>query len=534
MKVLSFHFNEHDFTICCFINGKYKIIEVERLTGLRYYGLKGMMWDKNCPKSLIYKNFMELVDILKMESVYEIEYDACVYNMINPEYEKYIKIFINAKKYERKLHHESHAACAFYQSNFEKSLVLSYDGGGDDGITNIYLFEKNNYKLVKRHSNNYVTLYTYLTNYIYDIAKIEKIDHFHVSLSHAGKMMGFSGYGTISDKMKSCISEVFDMQVDWHDQIKTVNKIQEKLSECGVHGPIKNFQDAITFSATVQHCFENKFLTLFKPYIDEYKNLPICLTGGGALNINLNTKIKEYINERNIFVPPNPNDSGVSLGSLFLEIKPQSLDNITYNGVTFSGYEELFNLSKINNMGKNFTSFEIANLLKSGKIIATMRYGSEIGPRALGNRSILCNPSFGSMKDILNKKIKFREWFRPFAPVVQEQYANIYFDMIVEKSPYMSFNVKVRDEWKEQLSAITHVDGSARVQTVTEYENPWLYDILKEFGKINNHSVLLNTSFNSKGKPLCNTITEAFHILKETPIDYLIINDLLFDKESLK
>jgi carbamoyltransferase len=163
-----------------------------------------------------------------------------------------------------------------------------------------------------------------------------------------------------------------------------------------------------------------------------------------------------------------------------------------------------------------------------------MRNGSEIGPRALGNRSILCNPSFSGMKDVLNKKIKFREWFRPFAPVVQEHNANTYFEMIVEKSPFMSFNVKVREGWKEQLAAITHVDGSARVQTVTEEQNKWLYDLLEEFGKTNNHAVLLNTSFNSKGRPLCNTITEAFNILKETPIDYLIINDLLFDKESLK
>jgi carbamoyltransferase len=166
----------------------------------------------------------------------------------------------------------------------------------------------------------------------------------------------------------------------------------------------------------------------------------------------------------------------------------------------------------------------LANDLHEGKIIGVAREKAEHGPRALGNRSILCNPSIADMKDILNAKVKNREWYRPFAPVVRLEDVNTYFEWNGE-SRWMSFCPKVREEWKEKLAAITHVDGTARVQTVTREQNEWLYDLLTEFEKVNGIGVLLNTSFNINGKPILSTVREAFEVFKNTALDGLVIEN---------
>jgi carbamoyltransferase len=173
---------------------------------------------------------------------------------------------------------------------------------------------------------------------------------------------------------------------------------------------------------------------------------------------------------------------------------------------------------------------ELPKLLADGKIIGVARGGSEHGPRALGNRSILCNPTFPQMKDVLNAKVKHREWYRPFAPVVRIEDASKYF-AVIEESPYMSFAFDVKDEWKQKLSSITHIDGTARVQTLRKEHNEWLYNLLGEFEKITGHGVLLNTSFNVNGRPILSTAAEAFKVLLDTQMDGIVIEDTLFIKK---
>ena len=167
-----------------------------------------------------------------------------------------------------------------------------------------------------------------------------------------------------------------------------------------------------------------------------------------------------------------------------------------------------------------------------GKIIGVARGRSEHGPRALGNRSIICNPAIPEMKDTLNEKVKHREWYRPFAPVVRLEDVSKYFEWQRE-SRWMSFCPKVREEWREKLSAITHIDGTARVQTVTREQNEWLYDLLTEFEKQSGIGVLLNTSFNVDGKPILSTIRDAFSILEKTEMDGLIIQNYYFKKTNI-
>jgi len=280
-----------------------------------------------------------------------------------------------------------------------------------------------------------------------------------------------------------------------------------------------------------------------KPYFEKYPNLPICITGGCALNILLNTRIKQEFNKE-VFVGPNPNDCGIALGLLLKQLKPEKQVDITYKGIPILDKNilaqtllEYPNVRKLMIKDGYYHPYEqwdpnvIIDDLISGKIIGLVQGRSEHGPRALGNRSIICNPSFPEMKDILNVKVKNREWYRPFAPVVRLEDVSEYFDFEGE-SRWMSFCPTVKKEWRDKLTAITHIDGTARVQTVTEEQNKFLYDLIGKFKKATGIGVLLNTSFNVNGKPILSTYKDAFEIYNKTQLDCLLLDDYYIRKEN--
>ena len=258
-------------------------------------------------------------------------------------------------------------------------------------------------------------------------------------------------------------------------------------------------------------------------------DIPIGVTGGCGLNILLNTRLVNEFN-REVFVGPDPNDCGIALGLMLNHLKPETPFDSTYSGTTLLDLDNL--AYHIQNTHINFASSflnqdTLINDLTEGKIVGVARGKSEHGARALGNRSIICNPSLPEMKDILNAKVKHREWYRPFAPVVRLEDVSKYFEWDKE-SKWMSFCPKVKEEWKDKLSAITHVDGTARVQTVTREQNEWLYDLLTKFEEKTGVGVLLNTSFNVDGKPILSTVKDAFTILKTTELDCLLIENYYF------
>ncbi|MCB1485331.1 MAG: carbamoyltransferase, partial [Hyphomicrobiaceae bacterium] len=175
---------------------------------------------------------------------------------------------------------------------------------------------------------------------------------------------------------------------------------------------------------------------------------------------------------------------------------------------------------------------ETARLLSEGKVFGWFQGRSEFGPRSLGNRSILADPRTAEMKDILNKRVKFRQAFRPFAPIVLAERAKEIFEGEID-SPFMLMAMKVRPEWKDKIPAIVHVDGTARVQTVREDQNPKLHRLLKEFDKITGVPVLINTSFNVKGEPIVESPEDAINCFLGTGIDYLALHDMLIEKNKM-
>ena len=272
------------------------------------------------------------------------------------------------------------------------------------------------------------------------------------------------------------------------------------------------------------------------------KNL--CMAGGVALNCVANGRIAREAGFENIWIQPAAGDDGIAIGCAYygylaiLKKQRSSVMQHAYLGAPYSDQvaraaadDWLVRLQMINTSSKDICR-DTAKLLSQGHVFAWFQGRSEFGPRALGNRSILADPREAGMKDKLNNRVKHRQAFRPFAPVVLAERANEIFEGD-EESPFMLLVKRVRPEWKEKIPAIVHVDGTARVQTVRQDQNERLYRLLKEFDAITGVPVLLNTSLNVKGEPIVETPADAVACFLGTGIDYLALRDMLITKSAL-
>jgi carbamoyltransferase len=270
----------------------------------------------------------------------------------------------------------------------------------------------------------------------------------------------------------------------------------------------------------------------------------LCLAGGVALNCVANGRIVREAGFDNVWIQPAAGDNGIAIGCAYygrlaVQKKPRTFvmkqatlgveypDEVTQH----TGNPLLVTRTTFNGPGQSICR-EAAKLLADGKVFGWFQGRCEFGPRALGNRSILGDPRRVEMKDILNKRVKFRQAFRPFAPIVPYERAK---DIFVgeDESPFMLRAKQVRPEWKDRIPAIVHVDGTARVQTVRREDNERIYDLLMEFEKLTGVPVLVNTSFNIKGEPIVETPQDAMNCFIYTGIDYLVLHDTLVAKNAL-
>ena len=538
MASISFY-GSHNSAYAIENNGKIELIlEVERFLNYKNSGIAqyktAKVEDIVFLSKLIPKYLVELTGIDKFDICYALNSDV-IYDGRH-----LLEKNIPAKEYRYSNHHQSHAAGSFYQSRYKKALIFSFDGGGNDGKFNIYTASReNSVKLLERVKNPSLSVdydlgfpYMVFGHFLNDI-RLDTLDN--GNLVYPGKLMGLASYGKV-------IKKWLPHFIDFYKSDPQGTTYQEKIDELGIKINIKfDMYDRIggetgyNIAATSQKAFETCFLEIAKPYLERYTDRPVIITGGCGLNIILNTKlVKEF--GREVFVGPNPNDCGIAAGMLLHELKPEHQVDLTYKGIPLLDFNNL--ASYIQNSTTVFKSFDldmevvIDDLIK-GEIVGVVRGNSEHGPRALGNRSILCDPSFPEMKKILNEKVKNREWYRPFAPVVRLEDVSKYFDWDTE-SRWMSFCPQVKDEWKSKLASIVHIDGTARVQTVTRDQNPWLYDLLTEMDNKKGIGVLLNTSFNVAGKPILSSVADAFKIFEESEMDNLLINDYYFKKNYEK
>ncbi len=445
-------------------------------------------------------------------------------------------------------HHLSHAYSTYFLSPFNKALVVVVDGLGNLNDTeSYYLAEGEDIKKIGGNDPNRSIhkgigrAYESFTNFC------------GWSAQEAGKTMGLASYG-----------QEKNLGVDLYE-INNKNQISSKLEGKYSQGALKitrdnNLDFGVPFSEFnnkdaaffVQDRTEKIIIELINNLYEQYKITDLCLAGGVFLNSIINKKILDQTPIKNIFVPPCCDDTGQPLGNALYGYHgyfgiPKNIQlNHAYLGMDYEEKEIIDVLEKkqeIYSLPYEVKSFNFkykyhkdiasitAELLANGKIIGWFQGGSEIGPRALGHRSILTAPYPAEMKDILNEKVKHREGFRPFAPSVLEEYAQDFFELEVP-SPFMLLVAKAKEDKVDKIPAALHVDKTARVQTVNKKDNGIYYDLIKEFYKITDVPVLLNTSFNDSGEPVVETPKDALRMFCTTPIDYLVLGNYLVSKSS--
>jgi carbamoyltransferase len=436
-------------------------------------------------------------------------------------------------------HHRSHAASAFFTSPFERAAVVTLDGVGEYETAAIYLGEGN--RLTKLRSIHFPhslgLFYSVFTQYL----------GFEVNEGEY-KVMGLASYGKprYLDKLLGPILKIAE------DGSFTLN--QRFFDFCSTHrhyapGLIEHLGIPPRFAgeemceqhqdlaASVQLALEMAVANIVAPLVREYGIKDFCFAGGVALNCTANAALIRGLGIRS-HIHPAAGDDGGALGAAL-----QSAMRLREGGPThryrYSAYlgmrypdpviEATLAINDIPYRRSENVADEVAGWLAAGKVVAVLHGRDEWGPRALGGRSILADPRRGEMKDHLNAKIKFREEFRPFAPVVkQEAYPDWFETLGMHESPYMLYTHKALRP--ERTAAVTHVDGTSRVQTVSLEQNAYLYGILDAFERRTEVPVLINTSFNLRGEPIVSSPSDALKTFFASGIDCLALENFVVEK----
>ena len=488
-------------------------------------------------------------------------------DMIFKELKNIDQSFDDIKKLKFSEHHMSHAASAYYPSPYDEALVLTLDGVGEWSTTTIGIGKKNKIEILKEihFPHSLGLLYSAFTYYL----------GFKVN-SGEYKVMGLAPYGT--PKYKNIILDnliivkedgSFKMNMKYFDfatDLKMTNKKFDDLFGQKRRNPEVDLltEFHMDIASSLQAVTEEIVLKITTKIKEEYKIDNLCMSGGVALNCVANGKIIKNKIFENIWIQPASGDAGGSLGAA-LAYWHNELDNQKINSKdamqgSYLGpsYESNYIEKELNRIGANFQKYTndelldvIANELANEKAIGWFQGRMEFGPRALGARSIIADPRSDKMQKNLNLKVKFRESFRPFAPAVLREKVSDYFN-IDQDSPYMllvsdvheRIKIKMSEEDKKlfgieklnikrsSIPAVTHVDYSARIQTVHQETNKKFYDLIKKFYEKTNCAVLINTSFNVRGEPIVNTPEDAFRCFMGTNLDLLVIEDFVLFKDK--
>jgi len=439
-------------------------------------------------------------------------------------------------------HHLSHAASSFLVSPFEEAAILTADGIGEWATTSYGIGRGNNIKILKEicFPDSLGLLYTGITTYLGFKANQEE-----------GTVMGLASYGKPSylDKIKEIIKVRPDGSFHMDQSFFGFNRTSRMYN----HKFIKTFgeprkpEDKIAdrhrdIAASLQKFTEEAVVKMARHVCAETKLDKLCLAGGLFLNCIANNRILEDTPVKEIFIQPAAGDSGGALGvatyiyNSMLGNKRNYVMTDAYLGPEFSSIQIKRDLLKENldfqELDDSILFKYIADKIHNNKIIGWFQGKAELGPRALGNRSIIANPCNPQMKDILNSRVKKREFFRPYAPVVLEERSSEFFEL-KNLSPFMLLAPRVREEKKALIPAVTHVDGTARVQTVNKNANPRLWNLVKEFENITGIPVLINTSFNLKGEPIICSPGDAISSFKKSQMDFLVLGNYVVERKQL-
>lgn len=446
-------------------------------------------------------------------------------------------------------HHTAHSAYAFYLSPFKESMIFTADASMHDHMAcSSMQFGWGNQ--INRFKNP-----QYMYGNFYDVAT--EWCGLGPGVIKAGVLMGLAAYGQISTKTKknwkkwtkpmNKRTEEFDfIYVDW-----LWSQVSGKFPKIWYPREIKKDEDnfytrphqyvytkeqseskeVMDIAADIQYMAERSLVKYSQDLYKESKefNKNLCAAGGIFLNCNANYKIITESGFENFFLAPACGDDGVSIGSsLYVYHHILLNDKVEHKNseIMYLGFDYDYQPSS------KYTAVDldldvIANSVADGKIICWFQGRSEFGPRALGNRSFITDPRRKEMKDILNSRVKFREWYRPFAPVVLNEYKEEWFQMDFE-SPFMLFTVPCKKP--QEIPSAVHIDNTGRVQTLRREDNEKFYDLIDKFRQITGVPIVMNTSLNVKGEPIVETPEDAMKLFEESDVDVLVINNKMYFK----
>lgn len=438
-------------------------------------------------------------------------------------------------------HHLAHAASSYYISKFDRAAILVVDGVGEYATTSMFSGEENKiHKLQEIHyPDSLGLLYSTLTAFLG--FKVNNDEY---------KVMGLASYGQPRhiDKLNKIIAFYddgsFRLNMDYfcfmYDGKQMFNSNFIEL-----FGQPRSNYDKITsyhmdIAASLQHVLEDGMIRLGNALYNKTKVENVCLSGGVALNCVANWEFIKRTPFSNICIQPAAGDAGGSVGAALYayfhnRIQPRDIEE--YSAFLGPGFSNQEIKGYLDSVGASHTMYDeegicrkTADLIYKDQIIGWFQGRMEYGPRALGHRSILANPCNPTMKDVLNERVKFREDFRPFAPAILSERAQEYFDIPFD-SPYMLFICNVKTGIGSRIPSVTHVDNTARLQTVSNTENPMFHRLIESFENISGVPIVINTSFNIRGEPIVCTPEDAYNCFMKTDIDYLVMGNYLVEKE---
>ena len=445
-------------------------------------------------------------------------------------------------------HHMSHAAHTFFTSPFDEAAILTVDGVGEWSTSSFGSAENTSIKLTNDirwpHSiGMFYSAFTYFLGF-----KVNEGEY---------KLMGLSAYGK-PKYYDLILNEILDVKNDGslhlnlkyfaftYDKVMTNQKFAELFGIPRREENVKAEQIHYDIAASAQKVLEDIMLKMVNHVHKKTGMKNLCLGGGVALNGVANYRILKEGPFESVHIPPSPGDGGSAIGCaqylyyihkkqrrIIVQDHAKRIQENVYVGPSFSN-DEIKSFLEENNIDYEYLTREqllqtTAKLISEQNVVGWYQGKIEWGPRALGNRSILADPRDSKMKDVLNEKIKHRELFRPFAPSILEEYVSEYFDLTIP-SPYMLFVAKVKKP--DKIPAVTHVDGTGRLQTVSREANPLYYDLINDFYKITGVPVVVNTSMNVRGEPIVNTPEQAYAMIIKTEMDYIMMGNYMIQRRD--
>lgn len=438
-------------------------------------------------------------------------------------------------------HHLAHAASAFLASPYERANVIVADGVGE--CATISFFKGCGSKLERlgqiRYPHSLGHVYASVTGFL------------GFKMTHdEGKVMALAAFG--EDTYRGLFSDLVRLKgarrtieldvglLDYHAARHGV--FSKRWLELTGMTPRRNeeplSQRHENLAHSLQRRIEETVLYLLEAHFPDGPGKPLCAAGGLFLNSVLNGRItRDYTDE--LFVQPASGDNGVSVGAALYASSTMGRNqhrspwtHVYFGGACTDGeLSEALRNHSIPARKSHDVFCEMGDLIARGKVVGWYRGRMEFGPRALGNRSILASPSIPGMKDVVNSKVKHREAFRPFATSVLLEEANEYF-LDVRESPFMLKVFRFKEKHRGRFPAISHVDSSCRIQTVTQQQNPEFYKLLVQIRKRTGHGMVLNTSMNVAGEPIVNTPSEAIALMRKTRVDVMALNDYVIRREE--